>query len=78
MTKSSREEKKIRQWERDRPKWYNIYFAAGIALALLIALAKPFGFNLGGSLYWGSLYTIGIALSTMFVGTILHERAMGL
>ena len=65
-------------WERNRRKWYHFYLFAGVGVNFLIYATKPYGFDPSGSIVWGAGFGLGIPLGVMFLGTWLHEKALGL
>jgi hypothetical protein len=65
-------------WERTRRKWYNLYFFMGIGINLILYFTKPYGFDPGGSIFWGTLVGTGIPFTTMFLFTYIHKRMIGL
>jgi hypothetical protein len=66
------------KWMRNRRKWYNIYLFAGVGINFILYFTKPYGFNPSNSLFWGSLFGLGIPISTMLVCGYIHQKLMGL
>jgi len=69
---------RLEYWEKNRRKWYNIYFFSGIGVNLLLYFTKPFGFDPSGSMLWGSFFGLAIPLSTMFLFSYIHKKMIGL
>ncbi len=65
-------------WERNRRKWFMLYFYVGIGVNLLLYFTKPGGFDPSGSLLWGSFFGLGIPLTTMGLGAWIHKKMIGL
>ena len=66
------------RWARNRRKWYNFYLFLGVGVCLLLHFTKPYGFDPSGSIAWGAFFGLGIPLATMFLGTFIHEKVIGL
>ena len=65
-------------WVRNRRKWYNFYLFLGVGINLLLYFTKPYGFDPSNSIAWGAFFGLGIPLGTMFLGTFIHEKLLGL
>jgi len=61
-------------WDRFQRLWYNFYLLMGVGVNFLIYFTKPYGFDPGQSVLWGSLVGIGIPMCTMFAGVAIHKR----
>ncbi|MBA4396309.1 MAG: hypothetical protein C0394_02805 [Syntrophus sp. (in: bacteria)] len=69
---------RLEYWDKNRRKWYNVYFFAGIGVNLILYFTKPYGFDPSGSIFWGSIFGLVIPLSTMFLFSYIHKKAIGL
>ena len=78
MTHKSDLDARRERWMKTRRKWYNIYLFAGVGINFILYFTQPYGFNPGNSLFWGSLFGLGIPLCTMLVCGYLHQKLMGL
>ncbi len=79
MTLSSEQKQaRLEKFDRNRRKWYNFYFFMGVGINFILYFTKPYGFDPGGSIFWGSLYGIGIPLCTMFLCVNIHEKILSL
>ncbi|MBF0211349.1 MAG: hypothetical protein HQK68_10740 [Desulfamplus sp.] len=71
-------EKRLERWDRNRRKWYHLYLFVGVGINFLIYFTKPWGFDPGVSILWGSLFGLAIPLSTMFLLSYIHQKLLGL
>ncbi len=78
MLSPEEREKKLEYWERSRRKWYNIYLFTGVGINFLLYFTKPWGFDPSNSIFWGSLFGLGIPLATMLLLSYLHQKFLGL
>ena len=69
---------RLEKWERQKRFWYNFYLFAGVGINFLIYFTKPYGFDPSGNVALGASVGLGVPLLTMFVGTFLHQKALGL
>ncbi len=69
---------RLEYWEKSRRWWYNLYLFVGVGINLLLYFTKPYGFDPSGSLFWGSFFGLAIPLATMFLGTYIHKKVIGI
>jgi hypothetical protein len=69
---------RLEYWEKSRRWWYNLYLFVGVGINLLLYFTKPYGFDPSGSIFWGSFYGLAIPLGTMFLGTYIHKKVIGI
>lgn len=69
---------RLEYWDKNRRKWYNVYFFAGIGINLILYFTKPYGFDPSGSMFWGAFVGLAIPLTTMFLFSYIHKKAIGL
>lgn len=70
--------RRLEYWQKNRRKWYHLYFFAGIGVNFLLYFTKPYGFDPSGSIFWGSFVGLAVPLSTMFLFTYIHKKMIGL
>jgi hypothetical protein len=73
---NGKDDKRLARWERFQRMWYNFYLFLGVGINFIIYFIKPFGFDPGQSLLWGTLIGAGIPLSTMMIGTTIHKKVL--
>ncbi len=64
------------RWEQKKRMWYNIYLFIGVGINFLLYFTKPYGFDPGKSIFWGSFFGLGIPLATIFVLSHLHQKVL--
>lgn len=69
---------RLEKWERTRRFWYNFYLFAGVGVNFLIYFTKPYGFDPGVNVPLGAAVGLGIPLGTMFLGTYIHQKVLGI
>jgi 1,4-dihydroxy-2-naphthoate octaprenyltransferase len=69
---------RLEYWEKSRRWWYNLYLFVGVGINLLLYFTKPYGFDPSGSIFWGSFFGLAIPLGTMFLGTYIHKKVIGI
>ena len=69
---------RLEYWDKSRRKWYNIYFFTGVGINLILYFTKPYGFDPGGSVLWGSFFGLAIPLTSMFLFSYIHKKMIGL
>lgn len=69
---------RLEKFDRNRRKWYHLYLFAGIGVNFILYFTKPYGFDPSGSIFWGSLFGLGIPLCTMFALSWIHEKLLSL
>jgi len=74
------EEKHARlvRWELKKRMWYHIYLLIGVGINFILYFTKPYGFDPGVSIFWGSVFGLGIPMLTMFGLSYLHQKVLSL
>ena len=76
------EQKKVNprliRWEEKKRMWYNVYLFLGVGINFIIYFTKPYGFDPGKSILWGSFFGLGIPLLTMFCLSYIHQKVLSL
>lgn len=78
MTTEEKRTQRLQNWEKNKRRWYNTYLFTGIGINFLLYFTKPYGFDPSGSIFWGSLFGLGIPLATMFTLSYIHQKLLGL
>ncbi len=78
MTTEKERNQRLINWEKNKRRWYNTYLFAGVGINFFLYYTKPYGFDPSGSIFWGSLFGLGIPLVTMFGLSYLHQKFLGL
>ena len=78
MATQEQKQARLEKFDRNRRKWYNFYFFAGVGINFILYFTKPYGFDPSGSIFWGSLYGLGIPLCTMLGCAWIHEKLLAL
>lgn len=78
MANEAEKKSKLEKWERNKRKWYNLYLFIGVGINFILYFTKPYGFDPGKSIFWGSFFGLGIPLATMLVLAYIHEKLISL
>jgi hypothetical protein len=71
-------EEKRAKFERQKRFWYNFYLFVGVGICFIIHFTKPFGIDPGQSIPVGATVGLLIPLATMFLGSFIHQKVLGI